>query len=542
MKRIVAAWLIALSAQGATRYVTQNGIPPNTNSLAGLNAWTNVSPGDTVHLVGTFTNQLNLAGISGTAGNPITFLLEGKFSKPAWGAPYPDAGQTSAAVYSAAQCSYIVFDGGGTGTFECTSNGYGRAFTNNAWGMSVAVKNNFELKGVRMSNILYRVSSPTLLVNCESGRGVRLESTDATNILIHDCIFDMVGNAVEITHSGSYSNIQVYSNTIFNVSFGVSWNAGATPGQGYNAGIWGNYIEPRDAFNPEGGPCAGTYHNCGIKVEGALGGVTNHSFGVYRNDIGHNFPIGTAGIAFTPNNYISGWTNTYIVNNRLTSGTNTTYVSVDTTNSQSITSGWILAGMPGNTIVANNTIISTLGAGKSVAIWEGCQVINNLSYNVGAFMDLAQPSSEFDCSTNTLCYRPWTNCVSDFNVWYGVQAATMDYFGVWDTNTVLADYRVNRATWGEWTNRWHFDPFGITNRPDINTNTGVLLASDTVATIRGSNLTAYALALNIPALTNDFFGAGRPATGRWTIGAIQDTNTTPDPPAATTSLRFFLRR
>lgn len=68
--------LLALSVTGADRYVTQKGIPPNTNSLAGLNAWTNVNPGDIVHLCGTFTNGVAIENYVGAYGNPVTFYFE----------------------------------------------------------------------------------------------------------------------------------------------------------------------------------------------------------------------------------------------------------------------------------------------------------------------------------------------------------------------------------------------------------------------------------------------------------------------------------
>src|SRR5438132_7973031 len=127
----VALIAVASTARAKDIYVGQTSAGSdsgadcsNTHSIGWANTAGNwgaggsqISPGDTVHLCGTFTSTLAPPG-SGTSGNPVTFLFESgaKFSKAAWGTG------ASAAIWINTQ-SYLTIDGGTNGLIECTDNG-----------------------------------------------------------------------------------------------------------------------------------------------------------------------------------------------------------------------------------------------------------------------------------------------------------------------------------------------------------------------------------------------------------------------------------
>ena len=76
---------------------------------------TQIGPGSTVHLCGTFTGTAGQNGMldilgSGTSGNPITILFEpgANATAPYWG--------NNGFIYAASTVNYITIDGGGTGS------------------------------------------------------------------------------------------------------------------------------------------------------------------------------------------------------------------------------------------------------------------------------------------------------------------------------------------------------------------------------------------------------------------------------------------
>ena len=126
---LVLAGIVANVAGAAENiYVTQSAAGSNTgvdaanaHSLSWVNDSSNwgagadkVSPGDTVHLVGTFTSQLAVQ-TGGSAGNVITIYFEqnAKFSAATW---------PNGAIRVAGK-NYITIDGGSNGLIECTANG-----------------------------------------------------------------------------------------------------------------------------------------------------------------------------------------------------------------------------------------------------------------------------------------------------------------------------------------------------------------------------------------------------------------------------------
>jgi len=145
----------------------------------------------------------------------------------------------------------------------------------------------------------------------------------------------------------------------------------------------------------------------------------------------------------------------------------------------------------------------------------------------------------------------WNNCFYNFTL-----ATSMNFQG--DTRGPTSIAAINNNNYfglKEWMNgqgpwpKLFYNPAGVlpiygsgiaiyrqadgyesnssTNQPLINLTTYAPLTNDAVLVGRGKNLTAFAIANNIPQLTNDFYGNPRPATGPWTIGAFEQASSTP---------------
>ena len=125
----ITLFCVTILAQAEDIYVSQNALGAgggtsltDTKAVSFFNTSSNwalgagkISPGDTVHLVGTISTRLNIMG-SGLIGLPITVLFEpgAKLSAPYW--------PTSAAISSSGK-SFITIDGNGVGIVEATANG-----------------------------------------------------------------------------------------------------------------------------------------------------------------------------------------------------------------------------------------------------------------------------------------------------------------------------------------------------------------------------------------------------------------------------------
>ncbi len=496
---LVAAVFLASTTFAADIYVSQSG-NGTTNSLAWLNAASNwngviIAPGDTIHLVGKFTSQLRIAGSGGTAGNPITILFEpgAKFSKPFWGSG------AGCAIYRNSASSYLTIDGGIDGLIENTSNGMFNTYSNDTGGLWLQCASEVEVKNLTVSNLYYRVASKECSA---SGAGITLSCNNATNVLLHNCKVDMVGNGITLTYGGNNTNIQVYSNTITRISFGIFINTGVVPlrtdaGNTYGMQIWGNRIDRFENWDPMQGPCAGQYHNCGIKWEGAedvvnnLHSNTNRAMRVHANHIGPSMPIGTAYIVATPNNFQYGFPDCMIYNNLLVEGTNSTSIS------------YAISPQTPGALIANNTLISLHGGGNAFNVQTNTVLLNNNIYNFAGFIF---------CFTNFV--------ISDYNIWssptYNVDG--FHPFMIVEGYPQLGQVYLSR-NWSWWKNTFYpMDLHSKTNKPVLNLTTYAPLITDTVAVGKGTNLSAY--------FTTDFTGKPRPATGPWTIGAYEVARST----------------
>jgi hypothetical protein len=214
---IFAGLCLVISSAAKDIYVAQNNLgsgsgadASNALPLTWLNSssnWGNgggqVGPGDTVHLVGTFTTQVVVAG-NGTTGSPVRILFESaaKLSAPTW--PWSSNG----AIYGNNR-SYVVIDGGTNGKIECLSNGTLLANHVESGGVVFYGSHDIEVKNLTVTNLYVRVSGDD---QTPSGECVSL--TGGSNLSIHNCNLSDAHHAADIgSVSGDSTNYQIYSNS-----------------------------------------------------------------------------------------------------------------------------------------------------------------------------------------------------------------------------------------------------------------------------------------------------------------------------------------
>lgn len=240
----------------ADLYVTHQGIPPNTNSLAGLNAWTNVNPGDTVHLIGTFTNGIDLSAASytGDYGNPVTFYFEpgANFTAPAWGQKYNDANSfLNGNAFYMPNVKGLVIDGGSNGIIQATANGVGKQWSNrcDAIRFDLPLGGSFVIKNLTITNIMTRsVGANDAYTPGHTGEsGYEITGTAITigggytNSAVYNCNLSSAGNVLAFSYTLPTADVQIYSNKISHCSFGIQV-FGYYQAEGLDWKIWANEI------------------------------------------------------------------------------------------------------------------------------------------------------------------------------------------------------------------------------------------------------------------------------------------------------------
>ena len=590
-------WLLLLpawSVAGADRYVTQRGIPPNTNSLAGLNAWTNVNPGDVVHLIGTFTNGIDTsAGFVGAPGNPVTFYFEpdANFTAPAWGQKFNAVNSyPNGNAFYLPNVNAVIIDGGSNGLIQATANGAGwLQWSNRCDGLNLTIQGgSFEIKNLTLSNLYVRHSGlADAFTPGHAGDGNYLVSGNGivigggfTNSSIHNCNLTGTANLIAINYSLPTDNVQIYSNNLSHCSFGIQvYGVGYAGGTGWK--IWKNNInigedwsgnntyfhgdgiicdqsvvpedhplyDPAAATNyytngvftvtlPQWGNY-GSYYNWfqqgnanntgllnGTNLYTAttsffaatntvtlygrtnalvtarlswLHGATNVGMEIFQNTFGPAWGTNTSAWFGIYDNMPSGFQKYRVYNNLLIIDNITTRSTM--ANSLSVRDDCLIAN---NTMVQLNP--TPLGGGFTAGFGGG-QVYNNLLYNFNHAVS-------FNTTSTDSRGWGWFNAIN-YNVYYGI-SEWMAGQGAWPAQFYnpagfppifgpgVAIYRRSSG----------YDNHSATNRPQINLRTYAPLSTDTVLVGKGMNLTSLGI-------TNDFYGNPRPATGPWTIGAIE---------------------
>lgn len=243
------------------------------NWTSGVPSGTQIGPGTTVHLCGTFTESAGASGTltiqgSGSSGSPITILFEpgANATAPYWG--------NNGFIYAASRVNYITIDGGGTGSVPSgtfTSNGdivasaNGAALANHVAGSTAIAFRGIGDTGIivqnmECENMFVAVQDNT---NNETTKGAGTNSAcvvilDPVSFTIQNNVFHDAFNPVYTYYNapgrGPYS---ILKNKIYNLEANIVGSAGTGAtlngltidnNEFYNMGLW-------DTSNSCGGNC-----------------------------------------------------------------------------------------------------------------------------------------------------------------------------------------------------------------------------------------------------------------------------------------------
>jgi len=420
-----------------------------------------ISPGDTVHLVGTLTG-LSAQG-SGAAGNPITILFEpgAKLSSPNTDLMYVGG------------LSYLVIDGGTNGIIENTANGTALAnHTPGVKGINVTGCSNITIKNLTIRNLYVHTSVNDSALDFTTGGGVYANGYGA-GMVIQNCSFSDICWCV-IMFGSPTGNLTVANCNFVNYDHGIGGVAGTSgPVTGFTA--TGNHFGSTVNWDTT----ANSYHHDGIHTFWGNGGalpnavITNNLF---DGDWGtHN----TAHLFFEQNYNThspaeaSGW---IIANN--------VHIQYP---SNYLNNGFMVA-IGNNATIANNTYI-----GSSVALSQALSVTgtgavfeNNLIVGVNRFVDAASP---FAVINNNI----YASVVGSGNTPFRFKGSDVASFAAWKS-----------ATGGESASQM-LSSIAINNDGTLPSGSAAIDAGTTVAA----------------SLATDRLGASRLQGNAWDVGAYE---------------------
>ncbi len=465
-----------------------------------------IGPGDTLHLCGTFSNQLYVRG-SGTIGKPITILFE---SNAKISIDLAVLRQNEG--INASRSNWIIIDGGTNGVIEALNSGTDSSHVGfNA--ITALDVTHFTVQNLTMRNMYVRnVTSPPWNRDItREGQGVNTTGSDITikNNLLNDGD-TLIGVACI---SGTNRNVYIQNNRILRSNHGITIGSGG-PTNCFldNVIISDNYIDGEDTWENDGEDLG--IHRNGIIIfnesQNYGGGISNLK--IYKNHInqGKN-PKSTSGgtggifiISYKPEQAV----NVSIFNNLFTN-----VAPIHWSNGFVVTGG-------SNVLIANNTMIGWTyngrnGGGSISAGGRNIRIYNNLKYFSSPHLSLNGDPTD-----------GYSTIYSDYNVFDGPET------NAWGLNpggtfSSFIDWKAYNP---------NFDPHTTLLKPVLDSSY-IPLTTDVVARGKGMNLTLYCS--SIPELCKDKNGNQRPSTGAWTIGAFEQSGGTTAPPPTTYVLGDF---
>lgn len=290
---LMALLLVALgsapssSAQASDVYITPDGSgqgvctnsphPPawfNSSGNWGTGG-TQIGPGTTVHLCGTFTGAAGATLLTfqgnGASGNPVTLLFEAgaTLTAPYW--------STSGAIRLGSH-SQIIVDGGSNGVIQANANGSALANKQTNSGITT-FGGNVEIRNLTIANLYVHSSTADSAVD---QTGVNCISFSGSNVLIHDNIMHDAGWCLYENSSAGDGNVSIYNNTIYNIDHG--W-ALAPSGHTASSGpfsFYSNTVYGYSVWDTQ----SNDYHHDGIHCyTSQTGGVGQHitALNIYNN-------------------------------------------------------------------------------------------------------------------------------------------------------------------------------------------------------------------------------------------------------------------
>ncbi len=433
-----------------------------------------IAPGDTVHLCGTFTGTAGQTMLitrgNGLAGSPITILMESGviFSAPYWGDGYVNGAINI-------PNNYIVLDGGTNGTIRNTANGTpgaactaGCSFQRGSMGVwsggSNVTVQNLTVQKVYMhtegfNDALGEDSGGVQI--CGSGsiargnvidntyNGVALGCTNVSNVEIANNRITLCNHCVKVgINNGTVSGLRVHDNDL---SDAYVWDQ---PDNHYHHnGIF--------AFGDPAGTIIGEYYN-------------NYIHGIFSRDVPYGGSHTTALIFLENDNQAKIYNNIFTLDTADVFGASNGYIMVkQATKPQEI---------------YNNTFYDP--GHDSICIRGDGGPALTLKNNIfkGCWFAVSWENS-------------FPSLVSDYNDIFGTPAAQWTY----GSNRFIS--------FAEWkTSCSGCDTHSLTVDPGLDGN---FRPQNSVLDV-GANLTS----LGIAALNTSKDGVLRPVSGSWTIGAV----------------------
>ena len=538
--------LLALPVHAANYWWTNTAAVDTTPYVAG----------DTVHFVGTFTNVWNPTN-SGTLGNPITFKWE---SNANWTMP-TITGPYTGVMIDLENHHDLVFDGGVNGKIQLTDNGTPGSFTYN--NQCVAIGGNSYASGGNCYNITIQNLSIhnfyQRTTNNVGGYGActfligsgctysNLNLGEANGLLIH--------NYTPVVSS----NLTIVNCTFTNYNIGIQMSCGPSSNPIiYNVNISHNNFQCGDMWQTYDGGELGLHRNAFHLFNESGSGTGNYSGYVSNIVIACNYVKHGS----QPYNTFSAGTGPFfwdiyyyseVVHSRVYNNIITTAYPLSFSGGQGL-----IAAMGTDVICANNTASGWStngvigGSGQMQVAGANAYGFNNIllskqgmSFNVaGDTAGISNTITQMAVSGDQSGFNGLISLYARSNVWcdYDIYNGQGTYSFI---NTVSGNFGPGPWVMGyddfySWrtggipsagitsTNQTHFELHGTASTVLLNAQFQPL-TNDTVATGKGTNLTAWAVANDMSAITNDYQGNPRPAVGNWTIGAYQvagapDTN------------------
>lgn len=441
-----------------------------------------VGPGDTVHLCGTISSELN-AQNSGSTGSPITILFE-PGAKISLGACdntngcLSIQGRSNITVDGGTACGYVGTDTTCNGIIENTANGTGLTYQQDSVGIMAASCNNCEIRNLTIQNMYVHSSPNDTTIDQTGSNAIRFYGS---NVLIHNNMIHDVGWSIYYVLSyGNYSNTQIYNNDIYNTDHGVAVGGyGSYTGAGIS--IHNNHIHDYANWDTT----TDAYHHDGVHLYATNGarGVAQ----VYNNVFG-----GEPGRCFTSHTFVeSGMDGSAIFNN--------VYLAP----SQTWNGNFGAIGFGGSNIsVYNNTLFGQSVSGTYGILMSGTAstVENNVISGFWADFFWYSPSSSVIMDYNMHANYNRVGMVNGGNTYASLSA--------WQTYTSQEVHSLAVAS-------AQLSPTGIPRTGSPVVGAGINLSS-----------------LGISALGSNPAGFFRPSTGPWDIGAYDHRDV-----VAPTSLR-----
>ena len=521
--------LAAVNCFGADFWVAQNatgsGSGADTNDCMAL-GWPSASPGDTVHLCGTFTNVFNVSG-SGSPGNPITIHFEPNavFTAPTLA--------NNATFLAFGSQSYLVIDGGQNGLIQLTDNGTVAAnggpfdYQNNCGGIGGGYGRDVFIKNLSVRNIYQRTTN-TEATSPQGGDGSDIYYI-GSGLTVSNCVLGEAANGIAVTYNAVLtSNLTVIDCVLTNFNHGFTLGVGGVASPVFdNLIIRSNVFDGGDMFeSADGGPELGFHRNPIFlfnESSDGLGCISNIEISCNFIRMGAHPKSGTAGTAAM---FFDLYRNDQSAHVRVFNNISTLVWPLNYSGG-----GGYFQGGGTDVLLANNTAVAWSGSGNYGTGAFTLSGTNGLAYNnilvskSGAEMYTFAYTSGAGNSATNYAFTAQVNSglQFDYNIYNGQSGASefaviifsLDGGGVWYESLV--------DTLGEWQTWWSpRDAHSLTNTVQLAANFAPL-TNDVVAIGNGTNLTAFAIADNLPGLTKDFSGNPRPATGNWTIGAYEVT-------------------